>query len=139
MINVLIIDDNEKDHILFKKELANYNINILSAKSLKEAENLINQSDCVLLDLGLVDKSIKIDKPTLLISGGSDPEACEEAGKQGVNGFLYKNSPKEQIYCSIRCLLGVAITRKEKETRRLKHKEGWLQELSNIQQLGFST
>jgi CheY-like chemotaxis protein/signal transduction histidine kinase len=71
---LLIIDDNEQELAIAVKALANSDVEITTAKTAKEAINLVREKffDCVILDLDLPDaegldiiKELEIDKPDI--------------------------------------------------------------------------
>jgi two-component system chemotaxis response regulator CheY len=122
---VLVLDDVAEIRAAVSAVLRHYNVNVAGARSVEEAETLIDSSglgqnrfpyDLLIIDLHLEGKSgmeflrnvrekRKSKVPVLVISGTADSERVQEAGKLGVNGFLVKPFTAEALWDRVGPLL----------------------------------
>lgn len=119
-LNLLLIDDNAFDRILFKKRIAksNYDIHIEEAETANQGLEKINSGknyDCIFLDYMLPDDNgINLLKkihdpetdltpcPVVIFTGRNDENIAIEAIKHGAQDYLLKEQmSQEAIHISI--------------------------------------
>lgn len=109
-LDLLVIEDNEGDFILFEAYLQQTKLktrNLYRAAALREAENFSKQIDIAFLDLSLPDSGgiesfTRLNKlmpnvPIVVLSGLSDEEIALQCISLGAQDYLPKNDLNEKL------------------------------------------
>jgi DNA-binding response OmpR family regulator len=127
---ILLIEDDEGDAFLVRELLIEVapEIDIVTVRTLAEAEGVAAQADCALLDLGLPDtmgldglvrlRRAAPDTPVLVLTGHNDTARGIEAAASGAHDYLVKGRVDgETLSRSIR--YAIARGRAERSERAL--------------------
>lgn len=135
---ILIIEDSDAFRFMLReavKEAKNgFEISILEADTLKKAETLIRNADCVILDLTLPDSDEPINTlytvrswvpttPVMVVTGNQSKHVPYECGRLGAVTCLIKPDVGPPLTSAVGCLIGqasIGIQRDAALVRRLE-------------------